>query len=156
MRYLPLCQRYWIWEHQLKSTLNLLQCYSVHLELRDTSVLMVCLYVFTGLSLLKKMTGQICRTCHRFFVNVEDAKTHCRTLVHYNNFVALVKEKVTDSTHSLTPWSRDKKLIVPLLVEFPIFGEMKGSLSYSQEPLIPTSLYLEPGDFCPKLYTLFL
>lgn len=49
--------------------------------------------VAVGLSLLKKMTGQICRTCHRFFVNVEDAKTHCRTLLHYNNFVALVKEK---------------------------------------------------------------
>ncbi|PNF28827.1 hypothetical protein B7P43_G04423 [Cryptotermes secundus] len=49
--------------------------------------------VAVGLSLLKKMTGQICRTCHRFFINVEDAKTHCRTLTHYNNFVALVKEK---------------------------------------------------------------
>ena len=55
---------------------------------------MVCLCVITGLSLLKKMSGQICRACHRFFINVEDAKTHCRTLMHYNNFVALVKEKV--------------------------------------------------------------
>jgi UDP-N-acetylmuramyl pentapeptide synthase len=60
--------------------------------------LMVCLYVSTGLSLLKKVNGQICRACHRFFINVEDAKTHCRTLMHYNNFVALVKEKV--NTHS--------------------------------------------------------
>jgi len=49
--------------------------------------------VAVGLSLLKKMNGQICRACHRFFINVEDAKTHCRTLMHYNNFVALVKEK---------------------------------------------------------------
>ncbi|XP_021926329.1 zinc finger protein on ecdysone puffs isoform X2 [Zootermopsis nevadensis] len=49
--------------------------------------------VAVGLSLLKKMTGQTCRACHRFFINVEDAKTHCRTLMHYNNFVELIKEK---------------------------------------------------------------
>lgn len=49
--------------------------------------------VAVGLSLLKKMSGQTCRACHRFFINAEDAKTHCRTLMHYNNFVALIKEK---------------------------------------------------------------
>jgi hypothetical protein len=91
------------------------------LELKDASVSMVCLCVFTGLSLLKKMTGQICRTCHRFFVNVEDAKTHCRTLTHYNNFVALVKEKVTDSSLILADNGR---VIVT-------FAELKGLMPCS-------------------------
>jgi hypothetical protein len=61
--------------------------------------------MFTGLSLLKKMTGQTCRACHRFFINVEDAKTHCRTLMHYNNFVELVKEKVSGGG-----WARNSQM----------------------------------------------
>ncbi|CAG2065590.1 unnamed protein product [Timema podura] len=44
-----------------------------------------------GKSLLKKVAGVTCRLCHRFFQNDEDALTHCRTLGHYNNFIALLK-----------------------------------------------------------------
>ncbi|XP_063229372.1 zinc finger protein on ecdysone puffs isoform X2 [Bacillus rossius redtenbacheri] len=44
-----------------------------------------------GQQLLKELTGHLCRACQRFFRSQDDALTHCRTLGHYNNFIALLK-----------------------------------------------------------------
>ncbi|XP_049829586.1 zinc finger protein on ecdysone puffs-like isoform X1 [Schistocerca gregaria] len=46
-----------------------------------------------GQSALKKLTGIKCRACYRFFLNDDDAKIHCRTLTHYNNYVTMLKTK---------------------------------------------------------------
>lgn len=52
-------------------------------------------YVLTGQEFLMPVTGMFCKACRRFFLHEDQAlKSHCRTLGHFNNCLALSGEKV--------------------------------------------------------------
>lgn len=49
-----------------------------------------------GVSLLKEATGYICKPCNRFFNDKETCNKHVRSKMHHENFVKILKEKITE------------------------------------------------------------
>ena len=39
-------------------------------------------------------TGFLCRACNRFCLTSEDVKTHCQSVIHFNNIIKIMKAQV--------------------------------------------------------------
>ncbi|XP_065214941.1 zinc finger protein on ecdysone puffs-like isoform X2 [Planococcus citri] len=44
-----------------------------------------------GENFVVNKTGHLCRACNRFMLTPEDIKTHCQTVVHFNNTIKILK-----------------------------------------------------------------